>query len=99
MTKDSLTTDQAIAMYRSGWWTGMKAHDVVMFQLHEPRICMPIRVLVDFLQEVLGRPVWAHELCQMGALRAEFMGDRPAPAFAEIAMLIPEDKRILIQID
>jgi hypothetical protein len=85
-------------MAQSAWWIGMAPRDVAMFQLHEPKLCMPLSVFMGCLEKALGRPVYTHELCSgsIDDLRAELRRDKPAPTLSEIMGLIPEDKRLCI---
>lgn len=92
----ALTKDQAIRMAQSNWWAGMPARDVAMFQLHEPKLCMPLGVFRDSLSEALSRDVYTHELANLAGLIFELLGDRRAPTLAEIIQLIPADKRVVI---
>jgi hypothetical protein len=55
---------------------------------------MPFAEFQKSMQEALGRPVWTHEFADCGRLRAEFMGERPTPSFADILALIPADKLV-----
>jgi hypothetical protein len=56
-----LTTKQALEMADSRWWEGMSDHDVAMFQLHQPLLCMPFDVFQVTLERALMRPVFTHE--------------------------------------
>ena len=94
-----LTKKQAINLYDSGWWIGLSAHDIVMFQLFEEkvRICMPFKEFHKAMEEVLKRPIYTHEFgLNIKGLRKEFLGDIPMPTFQDIINLIPKEKRILI---
>ena len=80
-----LTEEQAIRMVHSDWWVGMAARDIAMFQMHEPRLCMPFHVFHEAIEQALHRPVYTHEfgLDRDGLLR-ELLGERPAPTRDEI---------------
>lgn len=94
-----LTKEQAIQMYASGWWIGMAPRDIAMFQLHEPMLCMPFDQFQIAVESALGRGVYTHEFgMDVDGLRAELIGDRPAPSLQEILDLIPADKRVVIDI-
>jgi hypothetical protein len=96
-TTGVLTREQAVRMYESGWWVGMPARDVAMFQLHEDRLCMPIDVFKGSLDVALGRPVYTHELAlnRVGLIR-ELLGEDRAPTLQEILDLIPAEKRVVV---
>lgn len=91
-----MTETQAKQLADTSWWLGMPDHDIVQFQLFEPRLCMPFAVFHDALERALGRPVWTHELAWADELRKEFLGGKPAPTMADILNLIPAEKRIII---
>ena len=91
-----LTREEAIKLSESGFWEGMEAYDIALFQLFQGRLCMPIGVFKCALNEALGRPVYTHELAQPESLQAELLGVRPAPSLTEIVDLIPEEKRVVI---
>lgn len=92
-----LTREQAVAMYEGGWWIGMAARDIAMFQLHERLLCMPFDAFHRAVEKALGRPVYTHEFgLDMDGLRRELLGDRPAPTFEEILDLLPAEKRVVI---
>ena len=94
---NDLTRSQAAALFESGWWKGLDAKRIVEFQLFTPRLCMPFSDFTKAVEEALGRPVWTTEFGP-GAdnLKAEFLGHRPTPSFADIMALIPNDKRVLV---
>ena len=94
-----LTKEQAIVLHGSGFWETMTAREIATFQLFERSLCMPFPVFRQALEEALGRPVWTHEMgpnCE--GLKAELLGERPAPSFEEIIALIPEEKRLKIKV-
>lgn len=93
-----MTEEQAIALAESSWWIGMSAHDIVMFQLFEPLLCMDFGAFHKAVEKALGRPVWTHEFASSNVenLKKEFLGDKPAPTMEEIINLIPKEKRALL---
>lgn len=97
MSKPSLTKEQAIALYDSGWWKGKSAREIVTLQLFEPLLCVPFNVFHSAVEECLRRPVFTHEFgLNWDGLKKEFLGEQPAPTFQQIIDLIPEAKRILV---
>lgn len=92
-----MTKEQAIELGKMRWWEGLSAHDIVMFQLFEPLLCMDFGTFHKAMEEALGRPVWTHEFAFSDQLKKEFLGDKPAPTFEEIVNLIPAEKRIILQ--
>lgn len=94
-----MTKEQAVALAETEWWKGQSAHDIVMFQLFEERLCMDFGDFHEAMEQALHRPVWSHEFAFADNLKREFLGDRPAPTMEEIINLIPEDKRIILFLD
>ncbi len=94
----SLTQQQALVLFNSGWWRGLEPRQVVGFQLFENRLCMPFGEFHEAVEKVLGHSVWTHQFGAVGVemLRREFLGEAPAPTFAQILELIPADKRVLV---
>lgn len=93
----SIGRDAAIALADSKWWVGKSARDVVRVQLFTAECCMDFGVFQGLLEEVLGRPVFTHELgMNFDGVVQEFLGERDAPTLDEIVNLIPESKRILV---
>ncbi|MDO8542329.1 MAG: hypothetical protein Q7S40_17965 [Opitutaceae bacterium] len=91
--QQSIGRQRAVALSESNWWEGRTAREIAKFQLFTVELCMPFNVFHRALQEALGRPVWRHELglC-VDELIQEFLGERDAPAVAEILALLPQDK-------
>ena len=99
MTMSKMTTEQAIALAKTEWWKDKTPHDIVMFQLFEPRLCMNFGDFHKAVEESLGRSVWTHEFgLALDDIKKEFLGDKPAPTFEEIVNLIPEAKRIVVMV-
>lgn len=91
----TITREQAVKLHDSGFWKELSARQKVEFQLFEQRLCMPFSEFHKAMEEVLGRPVWTHEFASDN-LKAEFLGERPAPSMDDIINLIPADKRIIL---
>lgn len=98
-TTQELRKEQAIALYSSGFWKDMSFRERAMFQLFEPRLCMPFDVFHEALKKTLGRGVLIREFdLNIAGLRQELLGKAPTPSFAEVINLIPADKRMTIHI-
>lgn len=95
---EELTREQAIALVETRWWVGKPDREVAEFQLHVKRLCMPFGEFHDAVERALGRAVFTHEFADAERLRAELRGDRPAPSFLEIVEMIPEAKRIIVEV-
>ena len=75
----------------------MSYRDRAMFQMFEPKLCMPFDVFHEAIEMTLDRPVFTHEFgLAPEAIKAELLGDREAPTLDEIVELIPADKRVLV---
>ena len=95
-----MTKEEAIALYESEFWKSLTTEEIAKFGLFEDRLCMPFDVFHEAIEKVLGRPVWTHEFgMNRDGLKAEMMGDSPAPSMKDIINLIPEEKRLLILVD
>lgn len=94
-----LTKEQAIAFCENKCYEGMTSRQIVEFQMEQDRLCVPFDVFHKAIEEALGRPVYTHEFgLNREGLRKELIGEKEPPTLAEIINLIPEDKRILIQL-
>ena len=94
-----LTKEQAIAFGENKLYEEMTPQQIAEFQLVQDRLCMPFDVFHKAIEETLGRPVYTHEIAlSKDSLLKELLGERPAPTFEEIINLIPEEKRIVIQL-
>ena len=88
---------EAIALGESEFGKDMSYRDRAMFQMFEPKLCMPFSVFHEAIEKTLGRPVFTHEFgLAPEAIKAELLGEREAPTLAEIIALIPADKRVLL---
>jgi len=95
-----MTREEAIALADSGWWEHLSDFERAKFQLFEDKLCMPFEVFHKSVEKALDRPVWTHEFgLNHEGLKKELLGDAPAPTMQEILDLIPEDKRIILEID
>ncbi len=95
-----LTKDQAMALYESGFWRDMTPRQIAEFQMSQELLCVPFDVFHKAIEETLGRSVWTHEFGSLGivGLRAELFDGKPAPSLTDIINLIPEEKRIIVEV-
>lgn len=91
-----MTEDEAVALAQTRWWETRTDEEIVRFQLFEARCCMSFGRFREAVEKVLRRPVWTHEFADAAKLRAEYLGERPAPSMQEILDLIPEAKRLVV---
>lgn len=92
------TKEQAIAFSQSGVWKTWTAEQIVRLQLFQRLLCMDFSVFHKAIQEVLGRPVFTHEFTFYDDLVKEYLGAKPAPTLDEILDLIPEEKRLILNV-
>lgn len=92
-----MTQEQAIALAESKFWEQMTLRQRAEFQLFERRLCMPFDVFHEAVEKTLGRPVFTHEFgLNLEGLKAELLGERPAPTLEDIIGMIPADKRVIV---
>jgi hypothetical protein len=93
----NMTKEEAIKLADSRFWEGMTPRERATFQLFEDRLCMPLDVFHEALEEALGRPVFTHELgLNREGIQAELHGEAKRPTMQEIIDLIPADKRVIV---
>ena len=94
-----ITKKTALKIAESEIWREWTDHEIVKFQLFEPRLCMPFDVFHAAIEKELGRSVFTHEFGSkhgVVGLKQEFLGEKEAPTLDEILGLIPADKMILV---
>lgn len=96
--KTKLTRQQAWDLAATEWWKNATSLAIASFQLNEDRLCCPFGVFHKSVEDVLGRPVWSHEFADADALREEMNGICQAQTIDEILDMIPEAKRIIVEI-
>ncbi len=95
----SIGRENAIKMAATGWWKGMDAKKVFEFQMRTKELCMDFGEFHRIVEAALGRPVWTHEFgLNWDGLLDEFYGKSEPPSMQEIMELIPEEKRIVINL-
>lgn len=93
-----MTKDEAIALSKSMWWLNASDVEIALFQIREPRLCMPFDDFQMAVERSLGRSVWTHELADPQHLLDEIGGSREAPTMEEIIAMIPAEKRIVFDL-
>lgn len=73
--KTHLTAEEACKMAESAWYEGKTNREIVEFQLFEEKLCMPLSVFHQALEDTLERPVQTIEMSSegWGALQREFL--------------------------
>ena len=95
----SIGKEAAIAMAASMWWLGKSPREICDVQLFTQEVCMDFGDFQAALEAALGRPVWTHELAlDYNGIVAEYLGNKPAPTMQDIIDLIPEGKRIILEV-
>lgn len=94
------TREEAIAFAKSGKWKEMSDRERALFQMYQKKLCMPLEVFYSSLREALGRPVYNHELAGAGwdTIIMELLGEVEAPSLEDIINLIPEEKRVIVNL-
>lgn len=94
-----MTRDQAKAFFDERRWEPMSHRQRAEFQIDEDLLCMPFGVFHEAMEKSLGRPVYTHEFgLNRDGLRAELMGDVPAPTPDEIVGQLPAEKTIVVKV-
>ncbi len=91
----NLTTDEAIALAKSGWWKDLPPDAITSFQLWEDKLCMDFADYHAAIKESLGRGVRRHEFAQPDLLKQEFLNERVRPSLSEIFDLVPDGVRTI----
>lgn len=91
-----MSKDEAIAFAESRIWQKWTKAQLAVFQLYQQKLCIPIHVFHDAIEETLGRPVWTHEFAFPELLKAE-LRTKKAPSFEEIVSLIPKEKLLIFE--
>ena len=95
------TKEQAITFNNEGIWKEWTDEQIVRLQLFQKLLCMDFSRFHEAMEKVLGRSIWTHEFGTTGhkGLVEEYLGTKKAPTMDEIINLIPEEKRIIINLD
>ena len=94
-----LSKKEAVAFAENEAWKEWDHEQVVRFQLFQKKLCVDFGRFHEALENVLGRPVWTHELgMNYQGIVEEYLGMREKPSFEDILEMIPEEKRIIIGI-
>lgn len=93
-----LNKEESKNFFESDIWKNWTPKQIVELQLFQDRVCVPWGLFTELIEKVLKRPVYTHEFGDAESLRKEFLGEKKAPTLEEIVNLIPEEKRIIIQL-
>lgn len=71
-----MTSEEAKRFAVEGVWKKLTPVERAWMQLYQPYICIPIEQIYEGLRELLGRPVYSHEMWfdAMAGLRREVQG-------------------------
>jgi len=78
------------------WWEIATAREVVDFYMSDSRLLCPLKVLFKSFDEVLGRPVFTHELSDRKSLKKEMEGEIEPLTIQDILDKMPQEKIIII---
>ena len=93
-----LTKEQAINLYKSKVYENWTDEQVVRLQLFQKKLCVDFNRFHIALNNVLGRPVYTHDLClNYDDIVSEYLGTTPPPTLDEILNLIPKEKQFIIE--
>lgn len=96
---EQLTKEQAILFGENKMYEKMTHEEIVRFQLFQKLMCMPFSVFHEAIEKVLDRPVYTHEFgLNYDGLVKEYLGEQDPPTLEEIINLIPEEKRLIINL-
>ncbi len=85
-----LTRDQAIAFSREVNWSSWSDDKIVKFQLFQTLSCVGFDRYHEAIENVLGRPVYIHELgIERETLIADYLERRPAPSNEDLLKDLP----------
>jgi hypothetical protein len=74
-----LTSDDGIALGKSGWWKELPARDVALAQLQQDVLCMDFSSFHEAVEKATGRPVFSHEFVNAEHLAREIDPSLPEP--------------------
>lgn len=95
----SIGYERAMKLVATKWWETATPREIAHLQLWRRECICPLSLFVDSLSPALGRPVMHHELgCDWDGLCLELIGERDAPTMQQIVGLIPEDKRMVLEV-
>ena len=91
-----MTKEQALEIATDESWKPLTYRQRAELQLEGGRICMPMKVFHDAIEEALGRPVYVHEFgTNWEGLKAELAGEKEPPSLQEILDQIPGNKIVI----
>ncbi|MEM8779858.1 MAG: hypothetical protein AAGF26_13485 [Cyanobacteria bacterium P01_G01_bin.49] len=91
MNQGILTTEQAVNLSKSEFWSKMDNYEIALFQLSFEQLCMPWEIFHEAVEKTLGREVYNDEFQNFNNLREELLGNKSTPTRAEILALIPSE--------
>lgn len=100
MKRQSIGKEKAKELASTNWWELCSHREIAEFQLFTKELVCPFEVFHKAVEESLNRPVWTHEFgLNYEGICKEFLGERTAPTMREIIDLIPEEKRLIVQLE
>jgi hypothetical protein len=74
---DELTDGEANRFIASNWWEELDDLEAVHLQLKQDRICMPFEKFHSWMEKLLERPIFTHEITRPDLLLAEYESIKP----------------------
>jgi hypothetical protein len=96
---NSIGRENAIELSLLNWWENLSYREIAGVQLFITELCCPFDVFHEAVEKSLGRPVFTHEFgLNYGGICKEFLGEKEPPTMNEILHMIPQEKRIVLEI-
>ena len=91
--------EAAIALADAEFWKPLTHRQRAEFQMQVTELSMPFEIFHEALEKTLGRPVFTHELgLNFDGIFDELFNGKKSPTMQEIIELIPEEKRIVLEL-
>jgi hypothetical protein len=97
---EQMTPEQAVKFAESEVWKTWDNEQIVRLVLFQRFLPVPFERFHEAIESVLGRPVFTHEFgMNYVGIVEEFLGSKPKPTLQEIIDLIPEEKRLILNVE
>ena len=93
-----VTKDEAIEIAQSNIWNEWSNEVIFAFGMFQQRLSFDFGKFQEATEKVLGRPVFTHEFAYRDLLIAEWLKKIPQANFSGIINLIPQEKRIVVEL-
>ena len=94
-----MTKEKAIELAESKFWEKMSHREIAEFQIMEEKLCMPFAIFHEAIEKTLSRPVFTHEFgLNLQSIKDELFNGKQHPTLEQIILLIPESKRMIVNV-